>query len=225
MQRRTGALAAQWRPRGRVPIPVCAHVIDRDRAHRQHRQRARQHRAQRPQDAWRIGLRREQLEPVCAGIEHAERFGGRGEAGQREQSQRLGFDDHRRIGVWHDDQAAARLRNLLDVMRIDDRAGADQGTLAERCGQQLDALQRFGRVERHLDDGEAGIDQRVADLHALERMHPAQDRDQRACGEGIVQIHHLRASGRCGERRQSPRTAASASSATARCPKCSRAWR
>ena len=69
------------------------------------------------------------------------------------------------------------------------RAGADQQAGAEVARQRGDAVERVGRVQRHLDDGDAGLFQRGGDGLDFMRLHAAQDGDQRAAGEVCVQCH------------------------------------
>ena len=47
--------------------------------------------------------------------------------------------------------------HLLDLLRLEHRAGADQRALAEAPGEDFDALERVGRIQRHLDDPDAGL--------------------------------------------------------------------
>ena len=50
-------------------------------------------------------------------------------------------------------------------------------------GEPADALKRLRRIERHLDDRDTGLDQRIADRLDLVGLHAAQDRDDRAMGQ------------------------------------------
>jgi len=77
-----------------------------------------------------------------------------------------------------DDDASARLGDTLHLRRRRHCSGTDQRPLAEGLRKACDALKRTGRVERDLDDGEAGIDQYLADgddLRWLRGTHKAMD--------------------------------------------------
>ena len=73
-----------------------------------------------------------------------------------------------------------------DILGRQDRAGADQHSLAEALGQPLNALERIGRVQRHFDDPDAAFANRIADRVRLVRRDAADDRDQRALSEKLL---------------------------------------
>jgi hypothetical protein len=73
------------------------------------------------------------------------------------------------------------------------RAGPDDRLALERVTQAADADQRLRRIERHLQAGEAGADDRLADRDRLVGLKPAQDGDEREGFErgGNVEAHRL----------------------------------
>ena len=99
---------------------------------------------------------------------------------------------------------AAGVLHARDVRRFEHRAGADQRTRAVARGEPLDALERLRRIERHLDDRDAGLDQRIADRVDLVRLHAAQDRGDRALRQGGAQVEHRRFSTQAGGARNAP---------------------
>ena len=67
------------------------------------------------------------------------------------------------IEVRRDNEPTAGRRDSSDVGDIDDRAGSDQRMRPIPSGQPLDAIERIRRVERHLDDDDPRLDERIAD--------------------------------------------------------------
>ena len=120
------------------------------------------------------------------GIKCGEGFGGRGHARQHHHVQRQGLRHHGGVEVGGHDQTAARSVHLFDLLHIQHRACADKALrkLLSQCG---DALQRFGRVEWHLDDGKAAADQGLSDGRCFRRGEATQDGDQGQLGHGLRQ--------------------------------------
>ena len=85
-------------------------------------------------------------------------------------------------------------RHRGDLVGAQHRAGADQRPVAESAGEAADAVERVGRVERHLDDPDAGLEQGLADRLGLVRADAADDRDQRAGAEIGAEAGRLRPS-------------------------------
>jgi hypothetical protein len=108
-------------------------------------------------------------------------------AGEAGQAGARGGRDHRRVGVRAHDQPAAGVGEAAHVDRVEDGAGADHDLVAELPRHQRDAGERLGRVERDLDQAEAGVDQRAADREGLVGLEAAQDRDQGQGGEGALE--------------------------------------
>ena len=81
-----------------------------------------------------------------------------------------------------------------DIRRLQHGAAADQGLVSEASGEAGDAVERIGRVERHLDDPDSGIDKRAADRLRLLGANAADDRDQRTlpeiAPEDLDRVHH-----------------------------------
>ncbi len=98
---------------------------------------------------------------------------------------RLGGADDLKVGMRHDDEPAAGLLHRFHIGGGEHGAGADQRPVAEGLGQRADGDERLRRVQRHLDEREARIDQRRADLQRLGGLEAAQDGDQRAGGERL----------------------------------------
>ncbi|VDC19947.1 hypothetical protein PARPLA_00869 [Rhodobacteraceae bacterium THAF1] len=90
-----------------------------------------------------------------------------------------GFD-HRRIAVGRHDQPPARRMNIGHRLRCQNRARADQGRITERVGQGGNGGQGIGRVQRHLDPVDPGVDQRLPDRHDVRGLNAPQDCDDLA---------------------------------------------
>ena len=141
--------------------------------------------------ARRQRLGREQLERIGAGRERGEGLGRRRDArarraGLRALAARMTAGSPCGITISRPPAAAT----CGDLRRRQHGAGADQRALAERRGELLDAGERLGRVERHLDRDEARREQRLADRDDLVRPHAAQDRDQRQGARASLQLVH-----------------------------------
>ena len=109
---------------------------------------------------------------------------GRGEIARHRDE--AGFDgrrDHRHVGVGRNDQPAARLGDRGHLVREQHGAGADQGPPLQPPRQPGDRFIGLRRIQRHLDDGETGLDQRLTDLVGVAGGEAAQDRDQGAARE------------------------------------------
>ena len=90
--------------------------------------------------------------------------------GQANMRCRLRLAHDARVGVWGDDQPAAGRLDRLHLLGRHHRAGADQQPRrrsASRARRMLSMGSR--RVERHLDDADAGLDEARAHLHRLRR--------------------------------------------------------
>src|SRR5215216_5769382 len=93
----------------------------------------------------------------------------------------------------HDDEPPAGVAHPVDVGRIEHRAGADENVRAECPRHDLDAAQGLRRVQRHLDDAEPALDQRLADGLRIFGAKDAQDRDQRKGGDVVAEEGHAAA--------------------------------
>ncbi len=136
----------------------------------------------------------------------------------RQVAARLGRTDDARVAMRHHHEAPAGIGDAGDVVD-GEHAGADQAAVAEAIGEHAHRGERLRRVERHLGDGEAGVDQRRADGADLGRLHAAQHRDQRHPADaraeersGVVAHRHHPAMQAI---RNSPSAAASSGPATA----------
>ena len=123
-----------------------------------------QHRAQRLHGRRRDHLGREQLErrwrrrPARRTLRSASaRRAGRPCRGARARATTS------RIEVRRDDQAAAGGMHVAHLRRRQHRAGADQRLRESAAASASMLSQRLRRIERHLDQAQAGLDQRVAD--------------------------------------------------------------
>ena len=83
-------------------------------------------------------------------------------------------------------QLAPSVNQASDVGLGHHRSGADQGAITEAFHQDLDAVERLRRVQRHLDDLDARLDQHRADGLHLARFDAAQYRNQRGADENRV---------------------------------------
>ena len=86
--------------------------------------------------------------------------------------------DDRWIEIRCHHQPAACIRDPPDIGGLEHGSSTDEGTLAEPAGESLDAAQRIGRVQRHLDDTEPDLDQHPADIDGFLRAHAAKDGHQ-----------------------------------------------
>ena len=73
---------------------------------------------------------------------------------------------------------AARVSDPVDVVDGEHGASADAGATAGFLDHCTDAGERLGRVQRHLDQTDPGLDQRLEHGLRLGRRDPAQDCDQ-----------------------------------------------
>ena len=144
-------------------------------------------------------LGREHLERGGAAFQRREGFGRRRDAGRAGKPGRDRARDHGGVAMRHDDEPAAGVADAVDVGRIEHRAGADEHLRAEALRQDLDAAQGLGRVQRHLDDPEPALDQRLADRRGVIGAQAAQDRDERKGGKVFAEGNHgaLRRCGAC----------------------------
>jgi hypothetical protein len=90
----------------------------------------------------------------------------------------LGAADHVEVGVGHHNQLAADIANPVDLSRIQYRAGADEHVARQSLGQDLDASERFRRVERHLDQAEACLDESHSDRLRILGPEASQNGDE-----------------------------------------------
>jgi hypothetical protein len=100
--------------------------------------------------------------------------------------------------VRHHDQRAARVAHALDEFGAQHGACADDHVVGQRAAQRGDAGERFGRIERHLDDPEAGFMQREPVIDGFRGRDAAHDGDQRTRVERTHQGGVRRV--RCGQR-------------------------
>ena len=136
------------------------HVRRRDAADRQHQRARRQHRAHRLQHGRARASAGNSLSASAPAASSANASVGRGEAGAGEHPVRLGGADHAGVGVRHDDQPAADRGDLAHLRRRHHRAGADQRRSPKRGARRRMLSIGSRRVERHLDDRDAGRLQR-----------------------------------------------------------------
>jgi len=135
---------------------------------------------------WTELLGGEQLQHIGAMGERRKSLRGRCDARRTREIGCLGGLHDRGIGVRHDDEPAARESDLLNLLWRHDRPGPDQtGTLEVRA-KRGDAVEGLWRVQRDLDDAEAGRHQGATDRDCLRRCEAAQDRDQRHLGEVVL---------------------------------------
>ena len=143
---------------------IVRHALGRDAADRQQRHVRRKHRLPRLDHGGRQRLARKELQPVGAGRERGEAFGraSRRRAGtRRPASLAARITSASECGMTMSLPPASTVRPRC--LRRHHGAGADQRLVAEALRQDLDRAERLRRVERHLDQAEARLDQRRAD--------------------------------------------------------------
>ena len=87
--------------------------------------------------------------------------------------------DHVGVGVGRDHHPAAGAGDRLHLLNGQDGARAHGRLALQRAGHGGDAFHRLGRVQRHLDPVDAGIDQRPGHRHGVGGGDAPQDGDQR----------------------------------------------
>ena len=75
----------------------------------------------------------------------------------------------------HDDQTPADLGDGIDLFGPQYGSGTDERRVAKRANKSLNGGKWGGRIERHLDDLKACLDQSRANRHCLVGSNPAQD--------------------------------------------------
>ena len=163
---------------GGASFPIGRELFGRDAAHGKERRVLRQDGSPRLDHFGRHGLGGEELEARRAEAQRGERLGRRRHSRQNAQAQLQRAFDHRGIGVRRDDQAGAGVRRRLDRAGQEHGPGADERGLADPVCDDLDALERIGRVERNLDRAEAGLDKDGGDGFRLIGLHAAENGDQ-----------------------------------------------
>ena len=210
----------------RAHRPVRRHVVGANAADGEHERLARKHGAPGLERRGRQGLCREHLQPIGAGGQSSERFGHRRNTGYADHAETLRFVDHRRVGVRHDDELAARFAYARDVGGRDDRARADEASLAEFAGEQANRLERSRRIQRHFEHAEAFVGERTCNSGNLFGRDPPQDGDERErrqivgeSGHGVfsagVPPGRRCAKGRAQRHRARPASAAMSAAASA----------
>ena len=119
------------------------HVVRGDPADRHQHRSGRQYREPGLDHRRAHLLGREQLEHVRAFGQCGERFGRRGNTRRQVQPRRFRRTQHLGIAVWHDDHLATRRFHLLDLLRRQHRAGADQAIGGQGAAQDADTFVRL----------------------------------------------------------------------------------
>ena len=123
-----------------------------------------------------------------AGFDRREGFGGREHSGRGDHA---GVDRHADdvlVHVRSDDQPAADVLHAPNVIGVEDRASPDQRAVAERPGDDLDAVERLRGVQRHLDDSDSALEDRFGRRLRIVGRDAADYRDQGAFGEIAAEI-------------------------------------
>ena len=123
---------------------------------------------------------REEFQRRCAERQRQEGFGRGEHAGHGDHAVMDGALHDGTVDVGADQQPSAGAVEGVDLPDRQHRAGADQRRFRQRFCQQLDRAERVGRVQRHLDRLDAGLEDRGADGERLVGLHAAQDRDEPA---------------------------------------------
>jgi hypothetical protein len=92
--------------------------------------------------------------------------------------------------VGHDDHLATSRLDLLDLLRRQHRARADQAIGGQAVAQGADAGVRVRRIERHFDHAKPSLVQHLADGLGFVRANTAQDGDQTVLCECVLE--HVR---------------------------------
>ena len=95
--------------------------------------------------------------------------------------------DHLRFAIRRDDQLAAHIGHGVNALRVQNGAGTNQAIRTKGLRQPFDAAQWIGRVQRHLNGGDAAVDQAFGDGQAFIRGDAAQDGDKGQGHDGSFQ--------------------------------------
>jgi hypothetical protein len=103
----------------------------------------------------------------------------------------------------HHDQLAAHVADAIDEVGLEYRACADQNVLRHRLCQNLDAPERLGGIQRHLDDAKSSLDKGVPHGFGVRGLKTPKDRYQRKASHKISQQRNILGSLRYRRRQQS----------------------
>ena len=170
--------------RGRSCFEPVADLVVADAAGGQERGAA-ERAVQRVQVADAERPRREELDHAGARVQRARDLGGGPRA-------RDGFEpcgerrlDDRRVAVWAEAEAGARVRRLGDLLGPAHRPRPEQHVIRERVSERAQSTERARVVERDLHHDEPGAGEHPADLDAEAVVAQAHDRDGAAVAQAL----------------------------------------
>ena len=91
------------------------------------------------------------------------------------------------VRVGRNDDPPARVADACHISGIEHGSGADQHPVAEVAGEGLDALERFGGIERYLDAAEARLYEGLARRLRKFRLKASENGDEREVVEIVPQ--------------------------------------